>query len=149
MGNRVSFPQPVAGLVIRYAYLWGEEQQRGQEEGRKDRPCAVILATTDENGDLIVTVLPVTHTPPANPALAVEIPHATKRRLGLDDERSWIVLAEANRFSWPGPDLRFAHAGDLASVAYGELPAVILKEVKTKLAQALTARLVRVVPRTE
>jgi len=46
-----------------------------------------------------VTVLPISHTPPANPALAVEIPHETKRRLGLDDERSWIVLTEANRFA--------------------------------------------------
>jgi len=38
--------------------------------------------------------------------LAVEISHETKRRLGLDDDRSWIVLTEANRFAWPGPDLR-------------------------------------------
>jgi hypothetical protein len=148
-GEAVSLPQPVPGLVIRYAYLWEDEYRRGQEEGLKDRPCAVILVTADEDGDRIVTVLPVTHSPPANPALAVEIPPATKRRLGLDDERSWIVLTEANRFAWPGPDLRLAQAGDLASVAYGELPGVVLREIKTKLAQALTARLVRVVPRTE
>ncbi len=69
--------------MIRYAYLWAEEHQRGQAEGRKDRPSAVILVTADEDGDRIVTVLPVTHSPPVNPALAVEIPHATKRRLGL------------------------------------------------------------------
>jgi hypothetical protein len=145
----VSLPEPIPGLVIRYAYLWRDEQQRGQEEGRKDRPCAVILVTTDEDGDRVVTVLPVTHSPPVNPALAVEIPLATKRRLGLDDARSWVVLTEANRFAWPGPDLRIAHAGDLASIAYGELPGAILKEIKTKLAQALADRLVRVVPRTQ
>lgn len=145
----MSLPEPIPGLVIRYAYLWRDEQQRGQEEGRKDRPCAVILVTTDEDGDRIVTVLPVTHSPPVNPALAVEIPLATKRRLGLDDARSWVILTEANRFAWPGPDLRVAQAGDLASVAYGELPGAILKEIKTKLAKALADRLVRVVPRTE
>jgi hypothetical protein len=63
---------------------------------------------------------------PLYPALAVEIPHATKRRLGLDDARSWVVLTEANRFAWPGPDVRCAQAGDLASVAYGELPGALL-----------------------
>jgi hypothetical protein len=145
----VPLPQPVPGLVIRYAYLWRVEHQRGQEEGVKDRPCAVILVTTDDDGGQVVTVLPVTHTPPSNPALAVEIPHPTKRRLGLDDERSWIVLTEANRFVWPGPDLRQAQPGDMASVAYGLLPRSLFKEVTAKLADAIKSRLVRVVSRTE
>ena len=43
--------------------------------------------------------------PPHDPEAAVEIPLATKMRLGLDDDRSWIILTEANRFTWPGPDL--------------------------------------------
>jgi hypothetical protein len=136
-------------LVIRYAYLWHVEQQRGQEEGLKDRPCAVILVTTDDEGDQVVTVLPITHTPPSNPMLAVEIPLATKRRLGLDDERSWIVLTEANRFVWPGPDIRLAQAGDPASVSYGLLPRALFQEVKDKLTAAISARLMRIVPRTE
>ncbi len=76
-----------------------------------------------------MTVLPITHSPPSNPALAVEIPHETKRRLGLDDNRSWIVLTEANRFAWPGPDLRLAQPGNLESVAYGLLPRTLFKEV--------------------
>jgi hypothetical protein len=29
-----------------------------------------------------------------------------KRRLGLDDRRSWIVVTEGNEFIWPGYDLR-------------------------------------------
>jgi hypothetical protein len=144
-----SLPQPVPGLVIGYAYLWKAEHRRGQEEGLKDRPCAVILVTADEDGDQVVTVLPVTHSPPANPTLSVEIPHATKRRLGLDDERSWIVLTEANRFVWPGPDLRVVQAGNMASAAYGLLPRAVFKEVTTKLADAIAARLVRIVPRTQ
>ena len=96
-----------------------------------------------------MTVLPITHTPPANPSLAVEIPLETKRRLGLDDERSWIVLTEANRFVWPGPDLRLTQPGDFASVAYGLLPRSLFKTVTTKLADAISARLVHVVPQTE
>lgn len=142
-------PHPVPGLVIRYAYLWQAEHQRGQEEGIKDRPCAVILVTTSDEGDQVVTVLPVTHTPPSDPALAVEIPHPTKRRLGLDDERSWIVLTEANRFVWPGPDLRVVNPGDLASVAYGLLPRALFKEVAGKFLEVLKARRAGVIPRTE
>ena len=137
------------GLVIRYAYLWHSEHQRGQGEGLKDRPCAVILVTTDDEGDQVVTVLPITHTPPSDPALAVELPHATKRRLGLDDERSWIILTEANRFVWPGPDLRMTQAGDLASVAYGLLPYALFKEVTTKFVEIVQARRAKFVPRPE
>jgi len=145
----VAFPQPVAGLVIRYAYLWRDEQLRGQQEGLKDRPCAVILVTTSEEGDKVVTVLPITHTPPLDTMLAVEIPPATKRRLGLDNQRSWIVLTEANRFVWPGPDLRLSQPGTPESVAFGLLPRALFQEVKDKLTAAISARLMRIVPRTE
>lgn len=36
----------------------------------------------------------------------IEIPPATKQRLGLDSEGSWIVITEANEFVWPGLNLR-------------------------------------------
>ena len=39
-------PRTSSGLVIRNAYLWAEEHRRGQEEGVKDRPCAVVLIAT-------------------------------------------------------------------------------------------------------
>ena len=136
-------------MVVRYAYLWREEYLRGKEEGRKDRPCAVIVVTTGEAGDRVVTVLPITHTPPPKPALAVEMPTPTKRRLGLDDDRSWVLLNEANRFAWPGPDLRPTKPGKPTEVTYGLLPRALFKEVTAKLAAAIEARLVRVVPRSE
>jgi hypothetical protein len=136
-------------LVIRYGYLWASEHARGQEEGVKDRPCAVILVAADKSGDQMVTVLPVSHTPPAQPLLAVEIPAATKRRLGLDDERSWIVLTEANRFIWPGPDLRPVRPGDASSVVYGPLPYTLFEDVRRTFIAVLRARAARTVPRTE
>lgn len=37
--------------------------------------------------------------PPAEPELAVEIPIETKRRLGLDEQQSWIIVTDANRFA--------------------------------------------------
>lgn len=127
-------------MVIRYAYLWRSEHQRGLEEGAKDRPCAVLLAVTDEADDRKVVVLPVTHTPPRDPTLAVEIPPATKRRLGLDDARSWIVIAEANRFTWPGPDLRPMKSGEASTVVYGELPADLFRKVRDTWLASSTAR---------
>lgn len=98
----MSLPSPVPGLVIRYSYLWSHEAAAGREEGSKDRPCAVLFTVTTRVGKRVATVLPVTHTPPSEPELAVEIPAATKARLGLDDARSWIVLTEANCFVWTG-----------------------------------------------
>ncbi|MGF7146465.1 hypothetical protein FHS96_000074 [Sphingomonas zeicaulis] len=132
-------PEPVAGLVIRYAFLWSHEAKAGSEEGSKDRPCAVLLATTTRGGRKIVTLLPVTHTPPADERLAVEIPAATKSRLGLDDARPWIVLTEANRFEWPGPDLRPISGDTDAGIAYGLLPARLYDQVRTKWLAAYDA----------
>jgi len=135
-------------MVIRYAYLWRSEHQRGIEEGTKNRPCAVLLAVNDEAGDRKVVVLPITHTPPRDPIHAIEIPAPTKRRLGLDDDRSWIVINEANRFTWPGPDLRPLKSGDPASVVYGELPGDLFRAVRDKWIALSTTRR-SVVPRTE
>jgi hypothetical protein len=145
----VPLPTPVPGLVIRYSYLWASEHARGQEEGVKDRPCAVVLATVDDAGAQVVTALPILHTPPADPSLAVEIPAAVKRRLRLDDYRSWVVLTEANRFVWPGPDLRPLTRGDAASVAYGPLPFALFEQIRLAFIAALRARAARTVPRTE
>jgi hypothetical protein len=145
----VAFPEPAPGLVIRYSYLWAEEHKRGREEGVKDRPCAVILVAVSEDDERVVTVLPISHAPPVDPALAVEIPPLVKRRLRLDDERSWVVLIEANRFIWPGPDLRPSRPGDSASVGYGLLPFALFEEIRTKFIAAIRAKRARVVPRSE
>ncbi|MGA7676561.1 MAG: hypothetical protein WCA78_16130 [Rhizomicrobium sp.] len=135
----VALPQPVPGLVIRYSYLWLEEHRKGQEEGVKDRPCAVILVTQDAEGEQLVTVLPVTHSTPTNPSLAIEIPAETKRRLGLDDARSWVVLTEANQFTWPGQDLRPSVQGDMGSVAYGLLPRAFYLQLRARFVAVLKA----------
>ena len=100
----MSWPTPRAGLVIRYSYLWESEARAGREEGVKDRPCAIILVVLRVGEAPIVRVLPVTHSKPVDPEGALEIPLPTKLRLGLDSERSWVVLDEANDFIWPGPD---------------------------------------------
>jgi hypothetical protein len=142
------FPKPIAGQVIRYAYLWQSEYLRGQEEGLKDRPCAIILAVTTDDSDVRVTVLPITHTPPSRPEFAIEIPTATKNRLGLDEQRSWVMLTEANRFTWPGPDLRPMERGNTSSVLYGEFPSCLLIRIRDAFV-ALQKQERKIVPRTE
>jgi hypothetical protein len=136
----VSWPVPRPGLVIRYSYLWASEAREGREEGVKDRPCAVILVILREGEHPIVRVLPITHSAPLNAADALEIPQPTKQRLGLDPERSWVILSEANDFIWPGPDLRPAVSGDPSTVAYGMLPPRFMAVLRERLAQRRRAR---------
>jgi hypothetical protein len=144
----VPLPTPVPGLVIRYAYLWRAEHLRGLEEGVKDRPCAVVLVVENEDGRPTVTVVPLTRSPPGHTTDAIEIPAETKRRLGLDDERSWIVVSEANVFGWPGPDIRPAVSRRFETVAYGLLPANLFREVRERFLRAAAAG-GAIVPRTE
>jgi hypothetical protein len=114
-------PNPEPGLVISYAYLWHHEHRSGRGEGRKDRPSVIVLALERAaDRETIVTVLPVTHRMPADPESAIEIPLPIKRHLGLDDRRSWIVIAEGNEFLWPGHDLRKRPRSDRYD--YGFLP---------------------------
>ncbi len=141
----MALPIPERGLVISYAYLWQSEHEQGREEGAKDRPCVIVLAVEDIAGKPFITVAPVTHSVPDNPDAAVEIPLATKRRLGLDDARSWVIVSEGNRFTWPGPDVRPIAAGRFD---YGFLPPALFDRVQRQF-DAYAAAKLQVIPRTE
>ena len=145
----MAFPEPVPGLVIRYSYLWRREHLEGREEGRKDRPCAVVASVRTDAGARRVLVLPVTHTPPDADTTAIEIPEFVKKRLGLDDEASWIVTSEYNDFVWPGPDLRPAPGDEDGSIAYGALPASLFERVRQAWLELATKRRSNPVRRTE
>ena len=125
--------EPKVGWVFRYSYLWHWQHLDGREEGDKDRPALVLaIVATLQDGTPAVRVLPITHSPPSDPSEAIEIPPVTKRRLGLDDERSWIVLTESNRFVWPGPDIRPV---DSESGYHGPLPPALFEEVKRRFVE--------------
>lgn len=64
-----SFPEPQAGLVISYAYLWSDEAEQGHVEGRKDRPCAIVVAleNPEPKPRKQVAVVPIMHTSPKDP----------------------------------------------------------------------------------
>jgi hypothetical protein len=141
----MSLPEPCPGLVIHYEYLWASEHDEGREVGSKARPCVVVVAVQREGGNTRVTVVPITHR--SRRRGAVLLPPATKRRLGLDDEPSWVVCTEVNRFVWPGPDLRpLPHTGKWA---YGLLPERLFEQVRLTLLAERKRQVLRVVPRTE
>jgi hypothetical protein len=141
------FPRPVPGLVIRYSFLWRHEKEEGHIEGLKDRPCAIVLTMKNERVKETVCVLPITHSTPHDSSLALEIPSQTKERLGLDGARSWVVLAETNVFTWPGPDLRPAVSGLPESIVYGRLPNKFFRRLRDRYAQILRARQARLTDR--
>lgn len=143
-------PDPVPGLVLRYAYLWQSEHAAGRDEGTKDRPAAIVAAiANDIDGKKRVLVLPITHAQPSDPRMAIEIPPLVKRRLGLDNAPSWIVMTEANEFVWPGPDLRSVPDQQSGSFAYGFLPPGLFARVRTEFIAAVQDRRMKRVPRTE
>jgi hypothetical protein len=139
-------PQP--GLVIRYAYLWRDEEARGLEQG-KDRPCAVVLAVRRAPGDRpTVVVAPITHSPPPISDLAIELPAETKARLGLDDARSWIKTNDLNVFLWPGPDLRPVQRTDGSrGFVYGLLPAKLTVDLINRVRAQLQGKATKPVTR--
>jgi hypothetical protein len=145
----VSLPVPKPGLVICYAYLWAEQHQAGQEEGTKDRPCAIIAARQVIEGREVVTVVPITHTAPADPLSAVALPAALKAHLGLDDQPSWVVASETNDFFWPGPDLRPVSRNRPDTYAYGMLPPRFFAHLRDLILQAHRRRKLTRVERTE
>ena len=125
-------PSPEPGLVISYEYLWRHEHDAGLEEGRKNRPYVMTLAIEKSDGETIVTLAPITHSPPKNQAVAVETSVKVKENLKLDSMSSWLILSEANTFIWPGYDLRLIPGGK-QNYTYGYLPPKLFELIKTKL----------------
>jgi hypothetical protein len=145
----MALPEPQCGLVISYAYLWRRESEAGQTEGVKNRPCAIVLAVRREGGaPAAVTVAPITHTPPHDPAAAIEIPPKVKAHLGLDGERSWIVLDDFNEFAWPGFDLRPV-PGKPGRYDYGFLPPALYRSIIGRILELRQQGRMFILPRDE
>jgi hypothetical protein len=88
---------PRAGDVLRYPYLWARQAGQGETEGRKTRPCAVILALKTGNGLTELRLCAVTTQPPQSGTHAVEVPEIERRRAGLDVGLPlWVIVDEHN-----------------------------------------------------
>lgn len=135
----MSLPQPEPGLVICYAYLWRDEQRKGFEEGRKDRPCIVVAVARAAEGAVRVVVLPVTRSRPSRVGSAIELPPPTKTRLGLDDSPSWVIVDEANHFHWPGFDIR-PIPGGRGRYHYGFVGPRFFEQVRSAFRKQVTSQ---------
>ena len=94
----------------------------------------------------MVRVVPVTHSPPNESAVALELPSAVRRHLGLDHERSWVILDEVNEFAWPGFDLR-PIPGSTDHYAYRFIPPRLFDQIMAKLREVWTAGSGKAAPR--
>jgi hypothetical protein len=139
-------PTPHPGLVICYSYLWHDERRRGWEDGKKDRPCVIVLTNQAVETTTVVTVVPITHSRPDNPATALEIPGIVKTHLGLNNQPQWIIATEVNNFVWPGPDLRIVPGSALFQ--YGVLPPIFFKQLRGLILENRNAGAVSIVTRT-
>lgn len=125
----MSVPTPQPGLVISYGYLWAREHGRGIEEGGKDRPCAIIAARQIIEGREVVTVVPITHTLPTDPADAIEIPPALKVHLGLDGLPSLMVCRPGLSSRKPTTSYGLAQICDLGGASN---PAALTKHANAE-----------------
>jgi len=143
----MSLPIPKPGLVIRYSFLWSNEEAEGATEGAKDRPCAIVVAVwRNSTGDIDTIVAPITHRPPEDAAASIEMPAATRKSLGLDSGRHWLRFDELNRFAWPGFDLRPIPAKP-GRYDYGMLPAGLFQQLRDGILARQKARAGRIVSR--
>lgn len=133
-------PKPEPGLVICYEFLWRDEAWNGLEYGQKRRPCAIIVAVTDEAGKIATIVAPITHTPPILPSEGIEIPPGVKSHLGLDADPAWVIVTDLNQFTWPGFDLGPIPGRKPTQYAYGMLPPRFFDQIKRRIL-SLDARL--------
>lgn len=137
---------PEIGLVISYSYLWRYEHQSGTEEGQKNRPCVIVIAVEKQDGNTVVTVVPITHLKPKGENLGIEMPPRVKQHLGLDSEKSWIIISEANQFIWPGYDLQ-PIPGSKTEFSYGFLPPKLFEQIKSEMLKLIVKRRTNITPR--
>lgn len=106
----------------------------------------VVVARIEEAAGTLILVAPVTQAAPEKSADAVEIPPNVKKQLGLDDDRSWIVVTELNRFIWPGPDIR--PVPETGAPFYDALPGWLFERVRSGVLQHSAQGRLKVTKRT-
>jgi hypothetical protein len=139
-------PEPSPGLVVRYDYLWSREAAAGRAQG-KDRPACLIAASDNEAKPRFVVLLPITHAPPLNNTVAIEIPARVRQSIGLDDEPGWVVVSEYNVDEWPNAGLSPV-PGKPDLYAYGFLPPGLFATIKTRFLELAREKKSAAVSRT-
>lgn len=136
--------KPKAGDVLRYPYLWARQSRAGETEGRKLRPCAVVLAVTDHTDRTHLRLCAVTTQSPIKGTLAVAVPDTEKRRAGLDAQVPlWVIIDE--------------HNVDVFELSYyiepqsqmGVFSTAFTKELQRQMIVALQSRVAQAVKRSD
>ncbi len=126
----MALPEPKPGLVIRYDYLWTHEAAAGRDQG-KERPACLVAASDSAAVPRFVVILPITHTPPDEDTIGVEIPAKVREAIGLDDARSWVIVSEHNIDEWPNAGLA-PLPGRRGIFSYGFIPPSLFAQIKAK-----------------
>lgn len=90
---------PARGHILRYVYLFKEEQAHGRDEGVKERFVAVVGFEGTRYRVAAIT------TKGERSESTLALPPEVSRAAGLISNSS-IVVSEFNRFTWPGFDIR-------------------------------------------
>ena len=85
------------GSIITYPYLWRWQSERGETEGRKERPVCVVIVVVGADGLTHLALLAISSRPPTASEVALEVPEIERRRAGLSDFRkAWVTVGEYN-----------------------------------------------------
>ena len=134
----MALPLPSPGLVVRYDYLWSREAAVGRQQG-EDRPACLVAASDNSTTPKFVVLLPITHAPPLGDTVAIEIPPKVCEAIGLDEERSWIVISEYNVDEWPNAGLS-PIPGRNDVFAYGFVPPGLFAKIKAAFLELARAK---------
>lgn len=141
--------EPKAGLVICYDFLWKEEAKLGQDQGMKNRPCAVVLASQikdDNSRDVIVC--PVTHSLPKKGETSVEIPRKVAQHLNLDHQRMWIKTHQVNKIKWQNGIIPYGVSRTPQGAwSHGVMPYALREKVLQQVRENSRNRLIGIVSR--
>ena len=86
------------GTIVTYPYLWRWQRDRGETEGRKERPVCVVVAVRSEKDAVThLALLAISSQPPHPDRTRLEVPEIECRRGGLSTlKRAWISIDEYN-----------------------------------------------------
>ena len=126
----MAFLEPKPGLVVRYDYLWTHEATAGRDQG-KDGPACLVAASDSLTRPRFVVLLLITHTPPSDETIGIEIPARVKQAIGLDATRSWFIVSKHNIDEWPNAGLSPV-PGKPGVFAYGLIPPGLFAQIKIR-----------------
>ena len=143
--SAASWKTPEPADVLSYSYLWSHEAAGGGERAKGSSRVVVVLCIERQAGNLILVSVGH-HTAPEMLPSRSKIHLDVKKQLGLDRERSWVMLNELNRFIWPGPDIRPILGG---APLYDALPDWLFERVRQGVLDHNAAGKLKVTSRTE